>query len=45
MAHNMTVLQKYRGAMMEVITQFVNTPDMKPEDAAKQMADAVQAQM
>jgi glucose/mannose transport system substrate-binding protein len=45
MAHNMTVLQKYRGAMMEVITQFVNTPEMKPEDAAKQMADAVQAQM
>ena len=45
MAHNMTVLQKYRGAMMEVITQFVNSPDMKPEDAAKQMADAVEAQM
>jgi glucose/mannose transport system substrate-binding protein len=45
LAHNMTVLQKYRGAMMEVITQFVNTPDMKSEDAAKQMADAVEAQM
>jgi glucose/mannose transport system substrate-binding protein len=45
MAHNMTVLQKYRGAMMEVITEFVNTPDMKPEDAANQMADAVEAQM
>ena len=28
MAHNMTVLQKYRGAMMEVITEFVNTPTM-----------------
>ena len=27
MAHNMTVLQKYRGAMMEMITEFVNTPD------------------
>ena len=45
LAHNMTVLQKYRGAMMEVITQFVNTPDMKSEDAANAMADAVQAQM
>jgi glucose/mannose transport system substrate-binding protein len=45
MAHNMTVLQKYRGAMMEVITEFVNTPSMKPEEAAKQLADAVEAQM
>ncbi len=44
MAHNMTVLQKYRGAMMEVITEFVNTPGMTAKDAAKQMADAVQAQ-
>jgi glucose/mannose transport system substrate-binding protein len=44
MAHNMTVLQKYRGAMMEVITEFVNKPDMTPEDAAKQMGDAVEAQ-
>jgi glucose/mannose transport system substrate-binding protein len=43
MAHNMTVLQKYRGAMMEVITEFVNS-DMKPEDAAKAMADTVEAQ-
>ena len=45
MAHNMTVLQKYRGAMMEVITEFVNKASMTPEDAAKQMADAVEAQM
>jgi glucose/mannose transport system substrate-binding protein len=45
MAHNMTVLQKYRGAMMEVITEFVNKPDMTPESAAKQLADAVEAQM
>jgi glucose/mannose transport system substrate-binding protein len=45
MAHNMTVLQKYRGAMMEVITEFVNTPDMTPEAAAAAMADAVEAQM
>ena len=44
MAHNMTVLQKYRGAMMEVITEFVNTPAMSAKDAAKQMADAVEAQ-
>ena len=45
MAHNMTVLQKYRGAMMEVITEFVNTPDMSAKDAANAMADAVEAQM
>ena len=44
MAHNMTVLQKYRGAMMEVITQFVNTPTMSSKDAANAMADAVEAQ-
>ena len=45
MAHNMTVLQKYRGAMMEVITEFVNTPEMSSADAANNMADAVEAQM
>ena len=44
MAHNMTVLQKYRGAMMETITEFVNTPGMSSADAAKTMADAVAAQ-
>jgi glucose/mannose transport system substrate-binding protein len=43
MAHNMTVLQKYRGAMMDVITAFVNS-DQSPEDAANAMADAVEAQ-
>ncbi|MBV9703412.1 MAG: carbohydrate ABC transporter substrate-binding protein [Methylobacteriaceae bacterium] len=43
-AHNMTILQKYRGAAMEVITEFVNTPGMSAADAAKQMADAVEAQ-
>ncbi len=43
MAHNMTVLQKYRGAMMETITEFVNS-DMSPKDAANAMADAVEAQ-
>jgi glucose/mannose transport system substrate-binding protein len=45
MAHNMTVLQKYRGAMMEVITEFVNTPGMTAEAAAKALADNVEAQM
>ena len=45
MAHNMTVLQKYRGAMMDLITEFVNTPDMSSADAANAMADAVEAQM
>ena len=45
MAHNMTVLQKYRGAMMDTITEFVNAPEMTPQDAANAMADAVEAQM
>jgi glucose/mannose transport system substrate-binding protein len=45
MAHNMTVLQKSRGAMMETITEFVNTPKMTGAEAAKAMADAVKAQM
>ncbi|NJO38668.1 MAG: carbohydrate ABC transporter substrate-binding protein, partial [Rhizobiales bacterium] len=45
MAHNMTVAQKYRAAMMETITEFVNDPDMSPEDAANLMADAVEAEM
>jgi glucose/mannose transport system substrate-binding protein len=43
-AHNMTILQKYRGAAMEVITNFVNTPNLSAADAAKNMADAVEAQ-
>mgnify|MGYP003694792015 CR=1 FL=1 len=34
MAHNMTVLQKYRGAMMEGDHRVREHPDMKPEDAA-----------
>jgi glucose/mannose transport system substrate-binding protein len=45
MAHNMTVLQKYRGAMMETITEFVNAPEMTGEEAANILADAVEAQM
>ncbi len=44
MAHNMTVLQKFRGAMMEVITEFVADPSITPEQAANQLADAVEAQ-
>ena len=44
MAHNMTILQKYRGAIMEVITSFVNTPTSAAKDAANAMADAVEAQ-
>jgi glucose/mannose transport system substrate-binding protein len=43
-AHNMTILQKYRGAAMEMITEFVNTPSMSAADGAKRMADAVEAQ-
>ncbi len=35
MAHNMTVLQKYRGAMMDTITSFVNNPKMTPKEAAR----------
>jgi glucose/mannose transport system substrate-binding protein len=45
MAPNMTIKQKFRGAIMDAITEFVNTPDMSSADAAKAMADAVQAQM
>jgi len=45
LAHNMTVPQKVRGAMMDTITEFVASPDMSPEDAAKAMADAAEAQM
>lgn len=45
MAHNMSVLQKYRGAMMEVISEFVNDPKMTSKDAASKLGDAVEAQM
>jgi glucose/mannose transport system substrate-binding protein len=44
MAHNMTILQKYRGAILDTITAFVNTPKTTPEEAANAMADAVDAQ-
>lgn len=45
MAHNMTIAQKFRGAIMDTVTEFVNTPDMSSADAAAAMADAVEAQM
>ena len=45
MAHNMTVLQKYRGAMMEVITEFEANPSMSSKDAVTKLGDAVEAQM
>jgi glucose/mannose transport system substrate-binding protein len=44
MAHNMTILQKYRGAILDTITSFVNNPKTTPEEAASAMADAVDAQ-
>jgi len=43
-AHNMTILQKYRGAAMEVITEFVNDPKISAADGAKRLGDAVEAQ-
>jgi glucose/mannose transport system substrate-binding protein len=43
-AHNMTILQKYRGAAMDTITSFVNNPKMTPQEAANAMADSVDAQ-
>ncbi len=45
MAHGMIVPQKYRGAMMEVIAEFVSTAGMSAEAAAKALGDAVAAQM
>ncbi|MGX8012923.1 ABC transporter substrate-binding protein [Mesorhizobium sp. ORM8.1] len=44
MAHNMTVPQKMRGAIMDAITEFVATPDMSAQDGANAMADAAEAQ-
>ncbi|TIU10160.1 MAG: carbohydrate ABC transporter substrate-binding protein [Mesorhizobium sp.] len=45
MAHNMTIPQKVRGAIMDTVTEFVATPDMTAQDAASAMADAAEAQM
>ncbi len=44
LARNMTILQKYRGAILDTITSFVNNPKMTPQEAADAMADAVEAQ-
>lgn len=44
-AHNMTVPQAVRGAIMDTVTEFVASPEMSPEEAANLMADAVEAQM
>ena len=44
-AHNMTVPQAMRGAIMDTITEFVASPEMSSEEAANLMADAVEAQM
>ncbi len=45
MAHNMTIPQAMRGAIMDVITEFVAAPEMSAEDAAQVMADAAEAQL
>jgi glucose/mannose transport system substrate-binding protein len=44
MAHNMTILQKYRGAILDTVTSFVNNPKMTADEATNAMADAVDAQ-
>ena len=43
--NNMTILEKYRKALADVTTEFVNTPEMSSQDAANQMGDEVEAQM
>ena len=40
----MTILQKYRGAAMDVITAYVNNPKMSAKERANAMVDAVDAQ-
>ena len=45
MAHNMSVPQRFRGVMLETITEFVNTPGMSAEEAAKNLAMAVEDQL
>ena len=44
MAHEMAVMPAIRGAINDVVTNFINT-DMSAKDAAAQMANAVQAAM
>jgi glucose/mannose transport system substrate-binding protein len=44
MAHEMAVMPAIRGAIMDVVTNFINS-DMSARDAAEQLANAVQAAM
>jgi hypothetical protein len=37
-------LKPHAGAAMEVITEFVNNPNISAADSAKRMGDAVEAQ-
>ena len=45
MAHGMSVNSMVQGAMFDVITNFFNTEDMTPEQAADKLARAVKASM
>lgn len=42
MAHEMAVMPAIRGAFLDSVTKFLNS-DMSPEEAAKNMAEAVKA--
>jgi glucose/mannose transport system substrate-binding protein len=44
MAHEMAVFPAIRGAIMDVVTNYINS-DLSAKDAAAQMANAVQAAM
>lgn len=45
MAHNMSVLRKFRGAILAVITAFVSDSRISPQGAANKVGDAVEAPM
>ena len=44
MAHDMSVPQRFRGVMLEVITEF-NTPGMSAKESAENLALAVEDQL
>jgi glucose/mannose transport system substrate-binding protein len=44
LAHSMAQPQRIRSSVMEIVSNFMNT-DMASEEAANQIADAVQANM
>ena len=44
MAHEMAVMPAIRGAIMDVVTNYINS-DLSARDAAEQLANAVQAAM